>query len=118
MVILDKKYYSITEVTRQTNVKPYILRYWEKSFNLIRPIRLADGKRRYTQEDINTILILRELIYDKKYSVLGAKKEFSRIKNNRNDKTLEKIESAISETSSKDILKKISYELKEILNLL
>jgi DNA-binding transcriptional MerR regulator len=69
----EKDYYSIGEASRITGVKPYILRYWEKEFAFLRPVRRTSGHRKFTRKDLDAIRRLRELLYEKKFTVEGAK---------------------------------------------
>ena len=71
---MKKLYYSIGEVTEITEVEPHVLRYWEKVFPQLSPSKNKAGKRVYTDKNIQTVLELKSLIKDKKYSTAGAKK--------------------------------------------
>ena len=71
---MKKLYYSIGEVSDITSVEPHVLRYWETIFSELNPSKNSGGKRTYTNEHIETILKLKELIQEKKYSTAGAKK--------------------------------------------
>ena len=51
----EKTYYTISEVSKMTEVKPYILRYWEKEFRQINPYKDPGGTRRYRKKDIDAI---------------------------------------------------------------
>ena len=62
------------EVSRMTGVKPYILRYWESHLTALRPARRRSGHRRFSKKDVETIDRLRELIYERRYTLEGAKK--------------------------------------------
>ncbi len=73
----QKDYFSIGDVKRITGVPEYSVRYWEAEFGLIRPIRLESGHRRYTKEDVYTILKIKDLIYKHKLTLEGAKKQLS-----------------------------------------
>lgn len=73
----QKEYFSIGDVKRITGVPEYSVRYWESEFGLIRPIRLESGHRRYTKEDVYTILKIKDLIYKHKLTLEGAKKQLS-----------------------------------------
>ncbi len=75
--IEQKDYFSIGDVRRITGVPEYSVRYWEAEFGLIRPIRLQSGHRRYTKEDVYTILKIKDLIYKHKLTLEGAKKQLS-----------------------------------------
>jgi DNA-binding transcriptional MerR regulator len=70
----EKEYFSIGETSRIVGVKPYILRYWEKEFGLLRPMRRTSGHRKFTRKDLEMIRRIRELLYDRRFTVEGAKK--------------------------------------------
>ena len=114
MELSRKKYLSIGAVTRQTGIEPYILRYWESEFNLLHPTRRASGQRRYTHKDVEQILQIKDLLYNQKYSIAGAKKVLMKTKHSDQQIKieLEKDSQAIA------YLKEIKNELKEILKLL
>lgn len=76
--IEQKDYFSIGDIKRITGVPEYSVRYWEAEFGLIKPIRLESGHRRYTKEDVYTILKIKDLIYKHKLTLEGAKKQLSR----------------------------------------
>ena len=71
----NREYFSIGDVKRLTGVPEYSVRYWEAEFGLIRPIRLESGHRRYTKQDVYTILKIKDLIYKHKLTLEGAKKQ-------------------------------------------
>ncbi len=73
----NREYFSIGDVKRLTGVPEYSVRYWEAEFNLIRPIRLESGHRRYTKQDVYTILKIKDLIYKHKLTLEGAKKQLN-----------------------------------------
>ncbi|MDG5768060.1 MerR family transcriptional regulator [Balneolales bacterium ANBcel1] len=83
---MKKLYYSIGEASRLTDVEPHVLRYWESLFRELAPAKNRAGKRTYTELDIQTILVLKDLIQEKKYSTAGARKELQRLRNHRKDK--------------------------------
>ncbi len=74
----QKDYFSIGDVKRITGVPEYSVRYWEAEFGLIKPIRLESGHRRYTKNDVYTILKIKDLIYKHKLTLEGAKKQLSK----------------------------------------
>lgn len=65
---------SIREVSRITQVPAYTLRYWEDRFKLLRPVRLKSGHRRYSKRDVDLVLKIKELLYQRKLTLAGAKK--------------------------------------------
>ena len=72
--VKEKGLYSIGEVSESTGVKSYILRYWEKEFPFLQPVKNKAGHRLYTERDIQIVKNIRELLYEKGYSISGAKK--------------------------------------------
>src|SRR5580765_2203913 len=67
-------YFSIGEVSRLTQVKPYVIRYWESQFGSLRPPRRESGQRKFTQKEVDTILRIKELLHDKRFTIAGAKR--------------------------------------------
>ena len=107
-----KLYYSITEVSELTDVKPHVLRYWETEFKALRPKKNRAGNRTYRAGDIEVIRLIKRLLYDEGYTIAGAKKKVIQSKANpgtrrssRKDKRTEAIAG----------LKKDLLEMKKIL---
>jgi DNA-binding transcriptional MerR regulator len=71
---IKKLYYSISEVSKITEIEQYVLRYWETEFEQLRPQKNRAGNRIYTNKDIQVILQIKNLLRDKKYTIEGAKK--------------------------------------------
>jgi len=95
-------FYTIGNVADITGVKSYILRYWEKEFPFLQPIKNKAGHRVYTRRDIFIIHNIKELLYNKGYSINGAKKVLwnillSRVSNNSIKKQVEEIRSDLFE---------------------
>ena len=80
----SKLYYSIKEVSEMTELKPYVLRYWESEFPSLKPTKNKAGNRTYKKHDIQVILDIKVLLYDKKFTIKGAVEELK----NRSTKTL------------------------------
>lgn len=68
-----RAFFSIREVSQLTQVKAYVIRYWETQFGALRPARRESGQRKFTQRDVDTILSIKELLYDKRFTIEGAK---------------------------------------------
>lgn len=102
--IPDKLYFKIGEVSRISGLPSHVLRFWETEFKKIKPRRTAAGQRSYTQKDVATILEIKHLLYDKKFTIEGARKFL-------NSKTRSGID-------DKDFLKDLKEELTQIRNLL
>ena len=71
---IKKLYYSISEVSKITEMEQYVLRYWETEFEQLKPQKNRAGNRIYTNKDIQVILQIKSLLRDKKYTIEGAKK--------------------------------------------
>ena len=76
--IPDKLFFSISEVSNITKVKPYILRYWESEFGCLSPDRDRAGRRNYRKKDLEIIFLIKDLLRERKYSIAGAKRSLSR----------------------------------------
>lgn len=69
---IEKKYYSISEVAKQLNVAPSLIRFWESQFKTVKPRKNKNGIRQYTQEDINQLNTIYFLVKEKGYTLQGA----------------------------------------------
>ena len=70
---IQKLYYSIGEVAELTQLKAYVLRYWETEFKQLKPPKNRAGNRTYRQKDIDTLLEIKDLLYKKKFTIEGAR---------------------------------------------
>lgn len=66
-------YYSISEVSELIGLKAHILRFWESEFPMLRPRKNRAGNRAYTERDIRIVRLIKQLLYDEKYTIDGAK---------------------------------------------
>ena len=74
---IKKLYYSIGEVSKITELKQYVLRYWETEFKQLNPNKNKAGNRTYRQKDIALILAIKNLLYNEKFTIEGARKMLS-----------------------------------------
>ncbi len=74
LVIPDKLYFKIGEVSKITGVKPYVLRYWESEFKLLTPSKSKSKQRLYRRKDIENVLQIKKLLYKERFTIAGAKK--------------------------------------------
>ena len=72
--IPDKLYFRIGEVSRLAGVKPYVLRYWETEFSNIAPRKSGTGHRLYRRKDVEIVLEIKRLLYEKRFTIEGARK--------------------------------------------
>ena len=70
---IKKLYYSISEVSKVTGLKQYVLRYWETEFPQLKPAKNGAGNRTYKSNDINLIMDIKSLLYNRKFTIKGAK---------------------------------------------
>ena len=75
--IPDKLYFRIGEVSKIAGLPTYVLRFWETEFPRIRPKRTSSGQRLYTRSDIELILKIKQLLYEKKFTIQGARQHLS-----------------------------------------
>ena len=101
----DKRYYRIGEVSRIIGVEPYVLRYWESEFPQIRPRRADTNQRTYQKKDLEVILKIKQLLYEEKLTIEGARKRL----------TLKKRKGV---SLDRAFIKGIKTELQDILKLL
>jgi DNA-binding transcriptional MerR regulator len=71
--IPDKLYFRIGEVSRLAGVEPYVLRYWESEFPSLGPKKSGSGHRLYRRKDVETVLELKRLLYEKRFTIEGAR---------------------------------------------
>ena len=110
---VKKLYYSIGEVSEITGLKAYVLRYWETEFSHLKPPKNRAGNRTYRQKDIDLILQVKSLLYDKKYTIDGAR---TVLKDSHGKAALMKTE-PVNE-KQKVIIKKIREDLETILSII
>jgi len=98
--IMRTKYYKIGEAAKILELEPYVLRFWEKEFEFLKPIRTSTGQRVYTQEHLQTLRKIKKLLYEEKLTVQGAKLRLQ------------------EEQRWSGVLEEVKRELKQILGLL
>ncbi len=72
--IPDKLYFRIGEVSRLVGVQPHVLRYWESEFTGIAPKKSGTGHRLYRRKDVELLLEIKQLLYDNRYTIEGARR--------------------------------------------
>ncbi len=99
---MKKLYYSISEVSRITELEQYVLRYWETEFEHLRPAKNLSGNRIYTNRDIKLILYIKKLLREEKYTIEGAKKLIKNYSLKEEDDEIKK-EEAVQKSSLSSI---------------
>ena len=72
--IPDKLYFRIGEVARLAGIKPYVLRFWETEFPALDPKKSGTGHRLYRRKNVQMVLEIKRLLYEKRYTIEGARK--------------------------------------------
>ena len=106
----DKRYYRIGEVSRITEVKPYVLRYWESEFRWMAPQKSRSKQRLYRRRDIDIILLIKKLLYEQRFTIEGARRKLRELGVGR---ALEE-GSLLVETNDRDRFRKLRHELVAI----
>jgi DNA-binding transcriptional MerR regulator len=75
-----KPFLKIGEVAKWIGVKPHVLRYWESEFPSLKPRKNPSGQRIYAKADLEAIVEIKNLLYNQRYTISGAKKMLARHK--------------------------------------
>ncbi|MBI5505841.1 MAG: MerR family transcriptional regulator [Deltaproteobacteria bacterium] len=71
----DKLYFKIGEVAKIVGVKPYVLRYWESEFSVIKPGKTRSKHRLYRRRDVETLLRIKDLLHGRRFTIEGARRQ-------------------------------------------
>jgi DNA-binding transcriptional MerR regulator len=121
--IPDRLYFRIGDVADLLGIKPYVLRYWESEFPMISPQKSTSGQRVYRKSDVETVLMIKHLLYEERYSVEGAKKRIKELRKEGDLKLFkeETVSSAVAESPVVELtpdhrkeLRTLSHELKAL----
>lgn len=107
-----KLYYSISEASAIAKVKPHVLRYWETQFKMLRPKKNKAGNRMYRKRDLKLIQLIKELLYDKGYTIAGARRKLLDDRAALRDQ----LEIKFTDVERSTLLHEIIRDLKDILD--
>ena len=118
-----KLYYRIGEVSQITGVKAYVLRYWESEFRLMAPQKSRSKQRLYRQKDIETILAIKRLLYEERYTIAGARRRLRALGSDARAELVAEITTtenarAAAASSARESYRRIRDELLAIRSLL
>ena len=113
--IPDKLYFKIGEVSELLGVEPYVLRFWETEFPHLAPKKSGTGHRLYRKKDVELLLRIKHLLYEKRFTIEGARQTLQSEGRSIKAKSPKR---AQKELFADDPLPEIRRELNEILNLL
>ena len=75
--IPNKLYFRIGEVCRLLKLEPYVLRFWESEFPTLSPAKGANGRRMYRKKDVEMVVTIKDLLYERGFTIAGARKVLS-----------------------------------------
>lgn len=113
-ILPDKQYFKIGEVSRLVGVEPYVLRYWETEFPAIKPTKSPSRQRLYRRRDVEAILTIKHLLYERRFTIEGARKHLNRSRNSNESKKSEALELNQSADAHRILLQSLSEQLREI----
>ncbi|MDQ6717110.1 MAG: MerR family transcriptional regulator [Gemmatimonadota bacterium] len=70
-----QEFYSIGDVCNLTDLKPHVLRYWESQFKFLHPAKNRSGNRVYQRKEIELIMLVKQLLYEEKFTIDGARQK-------------------------------------------
>ncbi len=114
-VIPDKLYFKIGEVSELLGVEAYVLRYWETEFPIVSPKKSGTGHRLYRRKDVETLLRIKHLLYNMRFTIEGARQALQSEAGGRKKRHSK---GAQQELFASDPLPEIRKELADILALL
>ena|SRR5258708_2559383 len=113
IVIPDKLYFRIGEVSQLCRLPAYVLRFWETEFPQLKPVKSGTGQRMYRRKDLEAVLRIKTLLYEEGFTIAGARQQL------RSDIKIEKNQAPLPFPShSVADLKRIRHGLQEILGML
>jgi len=113
--IPDKLYFKIGEVSVLLGVEPYVLRYWETEFPALSPKKSGTGHRLYRRKDVELLLRIKHLLYEKRFTIEGARQSLQAAARAPKPRAAERVQ---QELFTEDPLPEIRRELADILQIL
>ena len=120
--IPNKLYFRIGDVSKLASVEPYVLRFWENEFPMLNPKKSGTNQRLYRRKDVEIILEIKHLLYEKRFTIEGArsvlKQQRSRSAPKPQPQAQPRQTGLFPEAAPAPKLDPIRRELREILELL
>jgi DNA-binding transcriptional MerR regulator len=110
----DKLYFKIGEVSRIVGVEPYVLRFWETEFELLKPSKAPSRHRLYKKKDVELLLEIKRLLYAEGFTIEGARK---RLKENKKEER-KQLKLELPDAAYRNALAKIKKDLQSLRKLL
>jgi DNA-binding transcriptional MerR regulator len=113
IIVPDKLYFRIGEVSRLCRLPAYVLRFWETEFPQLKPVKGSTGQRMYRRKDVDAVLRIKKLLYEEGFTIAGARQQL------RSESKPEKNQVPLPfPTHSTAELVRIRHGLEEILGML
>ena len=113
IVVPDKLYFRIGEVSKLCRLPAYVLRFWETEFPQLKPVKSSTGQRMYRRKDVEAVLRIKKLLYEEGFTIAGARQQL------RSESKIEKNQAPLPfPVQSSADLKRIRHGLQEILGML
>ena len=109
----EKIYFKIGEVSEIVGVEPYVLRYWETEFELLKPSKAPSKHRLYKKRDVELLLDNKRLLYTEGFTIEGARKKLKETKKEEKNQ----LKLPLSEQKYKSALVKLKKELESLRRL-
>ena len=107
----SKLYYSISEASAMTKVKPHVLRYWESQFRMLRPRKNKAGNRMYRKEDLKLIMLIKRFLYEEGFTIAGARKKIQE----EREEIRSQLELSFDDIDRAALLLEVRRELQDLL---
>ena len=109
----EKIYFKIGEVSQIVGVEPYVLRYWETEFDLLKPSKAPSKNRLYKKRDVELLLDIKRLLYTEVFTIEGARKKLREVKKEEKDQ----LKLPLAEQKYKTALIKVKKDLEALRKL-
>jgi len=116
IVIPDKLYFRIGEVSELAGLAAYVLRFWETEFPQLKPTKSGTGQRMYRRRDVENILLVKKLLYEEGYTIAGARDKLKQ--DARPKRAQSALPFAAAAHSNQGELKRVRHEMQELLQML
>jgi DNA-binding transcriptional MerR regulator len=111
----NKLYFRIGEVAKIIGVKPYVLRYWETEFSVLKPGKTPSRHRLYRRRDVETLLEIKYLLYEEGFTIAGARK---RLKDGEKEEAAHVFQVQPPQTDQRQILTEIHKDIRSLHKIL
>jgi DNA-binding transcriptional MerR regulator len=116
IVIPDKLYFRIGEVSELAGLPAYVLRFWETEFPQLKPTKIGTGQRMYRRRDVENLLVVKKLLYEEGYTIAGARDKLKQ--DSKPKRAQSALPFAAPAPKNQGELKRLRHEMVELLQML